>query len=112
MAALETRLARISINPSSDCRPQRQDRCRDKRSLRNKLATEGYSVVRRAVVHLAESDQMETDRERAERHERERIEEAERYERERKEAHERHERERKEDQERQERGEPDDPAQA
>lgn len=46
---------------------------------------------------------METDQERAERHERERREAGERHERERKEAHERHERERKEEQERRER---------
>jgi hypothetical protein len=46
---------------------------------------------------------METDRERAERHERERLEEAERYEKERKDSHERHERERKEDHERRDR---------
>ncbi len=42
----------------------------------------------------------ETERERAERHERERIADSERHERERKEAHERHERQRLEEQER------------
>jgi hypothetical protein len=47
---------------------------------------------------------METDRERAERHERERLEEGERDEKERKESHERHERERKEEQERRDQG--------
>jgi hypothetical protein len=45
----------------------------------------------------------ESDRERAERHERERIADAERYEKERKEAHDRHERERRAEQERRER---------
>lgn len=47
-----------------------------------------------------EPQDVETDEERAERHERERIEAGERYERERIEAGERHDRERKEEQER------------
>lgn len=46
--------------------------------------------------------EMETEKEAAARHERERLEAGERYERERKEDHERHERERKEDQEQRE----------
>ncbi len=46
---------------------------------------------------------METDRERAERHERERVESAERHERERREESDRYEKERKEDRERRER---------
>lgn len=47
--------------------------------------------------------EMETEGERAERHERERIEAGERYEQERKDSHERHERERKEDRDERER---------
>lgn len=55
----------------------------------------------------AEADEVEieTDDERAERHDRERLEAGERYERERLESHERHERERKEEQEGRERDE-------
>ena len=52
---------------------------------------------------VTEKDEVETENQRADRHEKERLEAGERYERERLESHERHEQQRKEEQEERER---------